>query len=113
MYILLFQVRGVFVIVLVGVLSFVVEILLMLFSFKEEVENFVVEKFQYFIIVRLIVVNIMEVVKYLILFVKGLLLKFSDIESIKIEFIKEIEGMLDKDLSDNKVFGRFGVEYML
>lgn len=113
MYILLFQVRGVFVIVLVGVLSFVVEILLMLFSFKEEVENFVVEKFQYFIIVRLIVVNIMEVVKYLILFVKGLLLKVSDIESIKIEFIKEIEGMLDKDLSDNKVFGRFGVEYML
>lgn len=55
----------------------------------------------------------MEVVKYLILFVKDLLLKFSNIESIKIEFIKEIEGMLDKDLSDNKVFGRFGVEYML
>lgn len=78
-----------------------IEILLRLFSFIEELENFVIEKLLYFIKVRLIVVNIMEVFKYLVLFVKDLLLRINDIEIVKMELIKEIEGMLVKDISDN------------
>lgn len=82
-------------------MSLVIEILLRLFSFIEELENFVIEKLLYFIKVRLIVVNIMEVFKYLVLFVKDLLLRINDIEIVKMELIKEIEGMLVKDISDN------------
>ena len=110
MHILLFQVRGAPAIALVGALSLAVEILPMSFSSKEEVENFVAEKLQYLTTARPTAVNIMEAAKHLTLFVKDLSSKLSNTESIKIELIKEIEGMLDKDLSDNKTLGKLGAD---
>lgn len=52
-----------FVIVIVGCLSLVVELKKMLFFSKEELFKFIVEKLNYFVILWLIVVNMGKVVK--------------------------------------------------
>lgn len=89
-----------------------VEILPRSFSSTEELENFVTEKLQYLTKARPTAVNIMEAAKYLISFVKDLSLKTKDAETVKMELIREIEGMLAKDISDNQAVGRFGAEHM-
>lgn len=55
--------RGVFVIVIVGCLSLVVELKKILFFSKEELFKFIEEKLNYFVILWLIVVNMGKVVK--------------------------------------------------
>lgn len=94
-------------------MSLAIEILPRSFSSTEELENFVTEKLQYLMKARPTAVNIMEASKHLISFVKDLSLKAKDTETVKMELIKEIEGMLAKDISDNKAIGRFGAAHML
>ncbi|XP_022799998.1 methylthioribose-1-phosphate isomerase-like isoform X2 [Stylophora pistillata] len=107
------KVRGAPAIALVGALSLAVELLPVSFSSKEELKNFVAEKLQYLTTARPTAVNIMEAAKHLTLFVKDSSSKINDTETVKVELITEIEGMLEKDLSDNKALGRLGAEHML
>ncbi|XP_020613351.1 methylthioribose-1-phosphate isomerase-like [Orbicella faveolata] len=107
------KVRGAPAIAIVGSLSLAIEILPRSFSSTEELENFVTEKLQYLMKARPTAVNIMEASKHLISFVKDLSLKAKDTETVKMELIKEIEGMLAKDISDNKAIGRFGAAHVL
>ena len=107
------QVRGAPAIAIVGSLSLVIEILPKSFSSTEELENFVTEKLLYLTKARPTAVNIMEASKHLVSFVKNLSLKTKDTETVKMELIKEIEGMLAKDISDNQAIGRFGAAHML
>lgn len=109
----LFQVRGAPAIAIVGSLSLAIEILPKSFSSTEELENFVTEKLQYLTTARPTAVNIMEAAKHLIAFVKDFSLKTTDTATVKMELVKEIEGMLAKDISDNQAIGRFGAEHML
>lgn len=90
-----------------------IEILPRSFSSTEELENFVTEKLQYLTKARPTAVNIMEASKHLISFVKDLSLKTKDTETVKMELVKEIEGMLANDISNNQAIGRFGAAHML
>jgi len=91
----------------------VIEILPRSFSSTEELENFVTEKLQYLTKARPTAVNIMEASKHLISFVKDLSLKTKDTETVKMELVKEIEGMLANDIGNNQAIGRFGAAHML
>lgn len=107
------QVRGAPAIAIVGALSLAVELLQTSFSSGDELVEFVSGKLEYLTTARPTAVNIAEAAQRLTDLVKMLTKDDSDSARVKMKLVDEIEGMLEKDINDNKSMGRHGAEHML
>ena len=85
----------------------------MSFTTTDELVQFVSAKLQHLTTARPTAVNIMEAAQQLTASVKHRVQGNSDVQKVKAGLLDEIEGMLAKDVSDNKAMGRFGAEHLL
>ena len=83
------------------------------FKSKDTLVKFVIEKLDYLVSARPTAVNIARAAVDLKRFVQQHLDKAGDAQSLKGLLIKEIEGMLQKDIEDNMKIGQFGSEHIL
>ena len=105
--------RGAPAIAIVGSLCVAVELVARDFSTAADLVAFVTDKLEYLKTARPTAVNIIEAANHLIRFVKLHAEHTTDPNEIRTKLLDEIEGMLEKDISDNKAIGRFGAEDIL
>ncbi|XP_065072148.1 methylthioribose-1-phosphate isomerase-like [Rhopilema esculentum] len=107
------KIRGAPAIAVLGCLSLAVDLLKQDFQSKDTLVNYVAEKLDYLVSARPTAVNIARAAVDLKRFVQQHLDKAGDAQSLKGLLIKEIEGMLQKDIEDNMKIGQFGSEHIL
>jgi len=108
------QVRGAPAVAIVGCLSLAVELVNENITDKKIMRQEIEGKLNYLISARPTAVNIKIAADDLITF-SNKLFKDDDItcDHMKEKFVQRIEGMLEKDIADNKAIGQFGADAIL
>ncbi|XP_078387589.1 methylthioribose-1-phosphate isomerase [Cetorhinus maximus] len=108
------KVRGAPAIAIVGCLSLAVELHRRKEGDKEELATFALESLDYLVTSRPTAVNMARAARELSDFVTGEVKQpDSTAESFKENLISRIEGMLEKDIRDNKSIGNHGAKHIL
>ncbi|XP_078091017.1 methylthioribose-1-phosphate isomerase [Mustelus asterias] len=108
------KVRGAPAIAIVGCLSLAVELHQREDDVKEDLATFALESLDYLVTARPTAVNMAQAARELSDFVASEVKRpDSTAESLKENLISRIEGLLEKDVSNNKCIGSHGAEHIL
>jgi len=106
------KVRGAPAIAVLGCLSLAVDISSKKFDTKEQLVKYVTEKLDYLVSARPTAVNIAKAAAELKAKIE-MYEPMNNVQDLKTYLIKEIEGMLQKDIDDNMKIGSFGRDHLM